>query len=34
MKYKELLKRILINPQICFGKPCIKEDRILVSLNK
>jgi uncharacterized protein (DUF433 family) len=27
-----LLKRISINPNICFGKPCIKGTRIWVSL--
>lgn len=27
-----LLNRIEINPNICFGKPCIKGTRILVSL--
>jgi uncharacterized protein (DUF433 family) len=27
-----LLSRISINPQICFGKPCIKGHRIWVSL--
>jgi uncharacterized protein (DUF433 family) len=28
----ELLQRISINPNICFGKPCIKGHRIWVSL--
>lgn len=28
----ELLKRISINPNICFGKPCIRGTRIWVSL--
>jgi uncharacterized protein (DUF433 family) len=28
----ELLSRITINPQICFGKPCIRGTRIWVSL--
>jgi len=28
----ELLARISINPNICFGKPCIKGTRIWVSL--
>ena len=32
MKHQELLKRISINPQVCFGKPCIKGHRIWVSL--
>ena len=27
-----LLKRISINPNICFGKPCIRGTRIWVSL--
>ncbi len=29
---KELLSRISVNPNICFGKPCIKGHRIWVSL--
>ncbi|MBN2534407.1 MAG: DUF433 domain-containing protein [Spirochaetales bacterium] len=29
---EELLSRISINPEICFGKPCIKGHRIWVSL--
>jgi len=29
---KELLQRISINPNVCFGKPCIKGTRIWVSL--
>ncbi|MGB3193074.1 MAG: DUF433 domain-containing protein [Limnoraphis sp.] len=32
MNRQELLNRISINPQICFGKPCIKGHRIWVSL--
>ena len=32
MIYQELLKRISVNPNICFGKPCIKGTRIWVSL--
>jgi uncharacterized protein (DUF433 family) len=28
----ELLKRISIDPRICFGKPCIRGHRIWVSL--
>jgi uncharacterized protein (DUF433 family) len=28
----ELLKRISINPAVCFGKPCIRGTRIWVSL--
>lgn len=32
MDRKELLSRISINPNICFGKPCIKGHRIWISL--
>jgi uncharacterized protein (DUF433 family) len=32
MTRKELLLRISIDPNICFGKPCIKGHRIWVSL--
>ena len=32
MTREELLNRISINPQVCFGKPCIKGRRIWVSL--
>jgi uncharacterized protein (DUF433 family) len=32
MNRQELLARISINPNICFGKPCIKGHRIWVSL--
>ena len=32
MKRPDLLKRISIDPKICFGKPCIKGHRIWVSL--
>jgi uncharacterized protein (DUF433 family) len=32
MNMEELLRRISINPEICFGKPCIKGHRIWVSL--
>jgi uncharacterized protein (DUF433 family) len=32
MSREELLGRISINPNICFGKPCIKGHRIWVSL--
>lgn len=28
----ELLKRISVNPEICFGKPCVRGHRIWVSL--
>jgi len=32
MNKQKLLSRISINPNICFGKPCIKGHRIWVSL--
>ena len=32
MSRQELLNRISINPNICFGKPCIRGHRIWVSL--
>ncbi|HEV2990163.1 MAG TPA: DUF433 domain-containing protein [Candidatus Angelobacter sp.] len=32
MSREELLERISINPEICFGKPCIRGHRIWVSL--
>lgn len=32
MEKVELLSRISIDPNICFGKPCIKGHRIWVSL--
>ena len=32
MTQHQLLSRISINPNICFGKPCIKGHRIWVSL--
>lgn len=32
MSRDELLARISINPNVCFGKPCIKGHRIWVSL--
>ena len=32
MAHQELLKRISVHPNICFGKPCIKGTRIWVSL--
>ncbi len=32
MTREELLSRISINPNICFGKPCIRGHRIWVSL--
>ncbi len=32
MTREELLVRISINPEVCFGKPCIRGRRIWVSL--
>ena len=32
MKRDDLLQRISIDPNICFGKPCIRDHRIWVSL--
>jgi uncharacterized protein (DUF433 family) len=32
MTREELLQRISINPNVCFGKPCIRGTRIWVSL--
>ena len=32
MSRAELLSRISIDPQVCFGKPCIRNHRIWVSL--
>jgi len=32
MNRQELLQRITINPDICFGQPCIRGHRIWVSL--
>ena len=32
MSREKLLERISINPDICFGKPCIRGHRIWVSL--
>ena len=32
MTKEELLSRITINPDVCFGKPCIRGHRIWVSL--
>ncbi len=32
MKRTEILRRISIHPDICFGKPCIRGHRIWVSL--
>jgi uncharacterized protein (DUF433 family) len=32
MRHEELLKRISVDPNVCFGKPCIRGTRIWVSL--
>jgi uncharacterized protein (DUF433 family) len=32
MTREELLQRITIDPNICFGKPCVRGHRIWVSL--
>jgi uncharacterized protein (DUF433 family) len=32
MERNELLKRISIDPNVCFGRPCIRGTRIWVSL--
>lgn len=32
MERAELLKRISIDPKVCFGKPCIRGTRLWVSL--
>jgi uncharacterized protein (DUF433 family) len=32
MKREELLQRISIQPDVCFGKPCLRGRRIWVSL--
>ena len=32
MNSEDLLKRISIDPNVCFGKPCIRGHRIWVSL--
>ena len=32
MTHDQLLSRISINPNICFGKPCIRGHRLWVSL--
>jgi uncharacterized protein (DUF433 family) len=32
MQHEDLLSRIAIDPNICFGKPCIRGHRIWVSL--
>jgi uncharacterized protein (DUF433 family) len=32
MTREELLRRISVDPEVCFGKPCIRGTRIWVSL--
>ncbi|MGH7139821.1 MAG: DUF433 domain-containing protein [Pirellulales bacterium] len=32
MTREDLLKRISVDPQVCFGRPCIRGTRIWVSL--
>ena len=32
MTREELLNRITINPEVCFGKPCLRGHRLWVSL--
>jgi len=32
MQREELLKRICVDPKVCFGRPCIRGTRIWVSL--
>ena len=32
MRHEDLLKRITIDPKVCFGKPCIRGTRIWVAL--
>ena len=32
MERKDLLKRISVNSEVCFGKPCIQGTRLWVSL--
>ena len=32
MPQEQLLNRISIDPQVCFGKPCVRGHRIWVSL--
>jgi len=32
MDRQELLKRISVNPNVCFGKPCVRGTRVWVSL--
>lgn len=32
MNRKELLERISVDPNVCFGKPCIRGTRVWVSL--
>lgn len=32
MEHEQLLSRITVDPNVCFGKPCIRGHRIWVSL--
>lgn len=32
MKREEILKRVSVDPNVCFGKPCIRGTRIWISL--
>ncbi len=32
MEREELIKRISVDPKVCFGKPCIRGTRIWISL--
>lgn len=32
MTHDDLLKRISVDPEVCFGRPCIRRTRIWVSL--
>ena len=32
MKNQELLERIAVDPNVCFGRPCVRGTRIWVSL--
>ena len=32
MQHEQLLERISVDPNVCFGKPCIRDTRIWVSL--
>lgn len=32
MTHEDLLKRISVDPEVCFGRPCVRGTRIWVSL--